>query len=145
MRDICKAPSRADSGRTQVLQEENIKLSQQATALSTQLKQSQNDVQALQKKNQILLTQINQLQQQPSTSNTSLEQYKQRIADLEQKLTKTEETVTRYADPDIRKLHVEMGFPLNLAREALVNNKSVADAIQWLLENSHRSAQPPKV
>jgi len=145
MRDICKAPSRADSGRTQVLQEENIKLSQQATALSTQLKQSQNDVQALQKKNQILLTQINQLQQQPSTSNTSLEQYKQRIADLEQKLAKTEETVTRYADPDIRKLHVEMGFPLNLAREALVNNKSVADAIQWLLENSHRSAQPPKV
>jgi len=132
MREITKSPARgADPNRTQSLQEENNKLSQQATSLGTQLKQSQNEVQTLQKKNQILLTQINQLQQLPSPSNGSIEQYKQRIAELEQKLAKTEETVTRYADPDIRKLHVEMGFPLNLAREALVNNKSVADAIQW--------------
>jgi len=144
MREITKSPARGvDPNRTQSIQEENNKLSQQATSLGTQLKQSQNEVQTLQKKNQILLTQINQLQQLPSPSNASIEQYKQRIAELEQKLAKTEETVTRYADPDIRKLHVEMGFPLNLAREALVNNKSVADAIQWLLEYSHH--QPPKV
>jgi len=145
MREITKSPSRVDPSRTQLLQEENNKLSQQATVLGTQLKQSQNDVQALQKKNQILLSQINVLQQNPSPSGSSIEQYKQRIAELEQKLAKTEETVTRYADPDIRKLHVEMGFPLNLAREALVNNKTVNDAIQWLLEYSHHSAQPPKV
>jgi len=147
LREISKTSSRLDSSRTQVLQEENTKLSQQVTTLNTQLKQSQNDVQVLQKKNQILLTQINQLQQQlPSPSlNVSVEQYKQRIADLEQKLNKTEETITQYSDPDIRKLHIEMGFPLELSREALKNKKSVNDAIQWLLEISHRSDQPPKV
>jgi len=143
MREISKdSSSRADTGRVQALQEENQKLSQQVANVNNQLRQTQNEVQGLQKKNQILLTQLNQLQQTAPT-NTSSDQYKQRIAELEQKLSKTEETITRYADPDIRRLHVEMGFPLNLAKEALVNNKSFDGAIQWLLERS--SVHPPKV
>jgi len=89
-------------------------------------KQTQEN-QLLRKRNQILITEVDQTQ----LKFKDLEQQTtQKIKDLEQQIT-----VMENSSPDIRKLR-DMGFPIELVRKALAANNSIDGAVQWLLESS---------
>jgi len=76
------------------------------------------EIQTLRKKNQLLLSEI--------------DQHSQKIKDYEQRIT-----VLENSSPDIKKL-LDMGFPIELVRKALAANTSVENAVQWLLESSQQ-------
>jgi predicted RNase H-like nuclease (RuvC/YqgF family) len=84
------------------LKENNAKLSQ--------------DLQTLQKRNQLLLSEIDQ-------SSQKIKELEQRISDVES------------LNPDIKKLQ-DMGFSLDLARKAIKETKTIDEALQWILESS---------
>jgi len=85
-------------------------------ALKENISKQTQEIQLLRKRNQILITEV--------------DQSSQKIKDLEQQIT-----VMENSSPDIRKLR-DMGFPIELVRKALAANSSIDGAVQWLLESS---------
>jgi hypothetical protein len=99
----------------------------------TQMKLMQMEIQSLQSKNQTLLTKLNEKQVLPP--NPNLELLNQQVTELKGKLSDAEKRIVQLANPDIQSL-LEMGFPIELAREAMLANATVQEASNWLLEHS---------
>jgi len=114
------------------LQEENDTYLQQIEVLDKAIKKIQVQGKVFGAKNEILENQIKEYLQKRSVE----EELKSRVMELEKKLAQSEENLARCAQNEIKKLHSEMGFPLTLAKEAIVANKTFEDAVQWLMEKS---------